>query len=460
MNINLNKIYHVYLVGIGGIGMSALARYFHSQRITVAGYDATSSPLTKELEELGIHIHYKEALEHIPPKITQEKKMSLVIYTPAIPSTNRELNWLRSEGCTVLKRSEVLGLISKQYKTIAVSGTHGKTTTSSMIAHVMNQSSVKCHAFLGGIATNFNSNLLLNEGAEYAVVEADEFDRSFLTLEPTIAVTTSVEADHLDIYGEEEYLVASFQEFIDKTVDGGILFHQEKVDLKSNNKRSYGLESGDYYGDNRKVVNGDFIFDAHTPNGIITEIKLGINGLHNIENAIATIAVCQEVGISNEVIKEGLGSYLGVKRRFEYQLKTNDVVFIDDYAHHPSEIKALVSSVRELYPNKRIVGVFQPHLYSRTKDFADEFAHELDQLDQTILLEIYPARELPIEGVDSAMLLSKMKNPGIIVPKDDIVEQVIRNKPQVLLTIGAGDIDRLVEPIRLGLVENQIAIAN
>lgn len=458
MSLDLNKIYHVYLIGIGGIGMSALARYFHAQRIAVAGYDLTPSPITKELEELGIDIHYREAIELVPPKITQEKKYSLVIYTPAIPSTHKELNWLKAEGgVNMMKRSEVLGLISAHYKTIAVSGTHGKTTTSSMIAHVMNQSEVKCHAFLGGIATNFNSNLLLNDRAEYAVVEADEFDRSFLTLSPSIAVTTSVDADHLDIYGEEEELLKSFQLFVDKISDNGVLFYQNDIELNTPNKVSYGLNDGAFKAENIQVVNGDFIFNAVTPKGIIDSVKLGISGLHNIENAMATIAVCQEVGIPNQTIKEGLASYAGVKRRFEYQIKTNDLVFIDDYAHHPNEIKALVSSVKRLYPGKKITGVFQPHLFSRTRDFIDEFATQLSALDEVLLLDIYPAREEAIEGVTSEWLKSKMTNNVTLVTKQEIVDKLITNKQEIVLTIGAGDIGQLVTPIKEALSQQLVS---
>lgn len=462
MKLNLDKIYHVYLVGIGGIGMSALARYFRSQRIAVGGYDLTKSKLTEELEEQGIEIHYTDSIELIPSKITQEKEYSLVIYTPAIPKNHKELNWLRNEGCTVLKRSEVLGLISEKYKTIAVAGTHGKTTTSSMIAHVMNESEVKCNAFLGGIATNFNSNLLLNNDAEYAIIEADEFDRSFLTLKPNIAVVTSMDADHLDIYGEEKALHESFQLFANKIVEGGKLFAKSQLNLSFVNKSTYSISdtNADIKATNISVQNGDFVFDTSTLKGEIKEIKLGINGLHNIENALATIAVCQEVGIDNETIKQALNSYKGVKRRFEYHIKTSDLVFIDDYAHHPSEIKALVSSVKSLYPNKKITGVFQPHLFSRTRDFADDFAAELSKLDEVVLLDIYPARELPIEGVNSAMLLDKITNTNKeLVQKQELVETIKDRKIEVLLTIGAGDIDRLVEPIKnelLNKITNKI----
>lgn len=459
--IDLNKIYHVYLIGIGGIGMSALARYFHAQRIAVAGYDLTSSPLTKELEDIGIDIHYHEAIEHIPPKITQEKLYSLVIYTPAIPNNHKELVWLKDEGCTVMKRSEALGLISKQYKTIAVSGTHGKTTTSSMIAHVMSQSNVGINAFLGGISTNLNSNLVLNKNAEYAVIEADEFDRSFLTLYPTYAITTSVEADHLDVYGEEEKLKESFQLFTNQVANEGKVFHQKNVSLDHNNIVKYGIRDKelDFSAENIHVDKGDFIFDAHTPTEKIESIKLGINGLHNIENAIACIAVCKEIGLDSDTIKSGLESYQGVKRRFEYLIKSKELIFIDDYAHHPSEIKALIDSVRELYPKKRITGIFQPHLYSRTKDFADDFAKELSKIDEVLLLEIYPARELPLEGVSSQMLLDKITTKKELVRKEELNKVVTELNPEIVLTIGAGDIDRLVNSLKESLLEaNEIKI--
>ena len=453
MDINLNKVYHVYFLGIGGIGMSALARYFLSQRIAVSGYDLTPSSMTKALEQEGADIHYREAIELIPPKITQEKEFSLVIYTPAIPKQHKELVWLKNEGCRVLKRSEALGLISKQFKTIAVSGTHGKTTTSSMIAHVLNQSSVGTNAFLGGVSTNLGSNILLNEKSPYAVVEADEFDRSFLTLSPYITVCTSTDADHLDIYGNHKELLDAFQQFVNQTAADGLFISHESVDLIGDNKVNYGLDNGDIHVSNIKVEDGHFVFTAKTNTFQIENIQFGVSGLHNVENALATIGVCQAIGVSDEEIKNGLESYKGVKRRFEYHIQTPEKIFIDDYAHHPKEIKALVSSVRELFPDKKITGVFQPHLYSRTKDFADDFAKELSKLDQTILLDIYPARELPMEGVTSEWLRSKLTNKSKLISKEKLINDLINDKNEVVLTIGAGDIDRLVEPIKEALLK-------
>ena len=456
--MNLNNINTVYFVGIGGIGMSALARYFNTMGITVFGYDLTSTLLTKKMESNGITIVYEENTNTIPSEITENKESSLIVYTPAIPKGNAILNYFIDKCFSLKKRAEVLGIISKKFKTIAVAGTHGKTTTSSMIASVMDYSSVKCNAFLGGIATNFNSNLVLNKSAEWVVVEADEYDRSFLTLVPNIAIITSTDADHLDIYGNENTLKESFQEFVDKINPTGKLFSQSKVDLNFGNTENYDLDSksAKYYSENRKVKNGNFVFDTVTPTSTIKNIELGINGLHNIENAIATIAVCQELGINDSIIKEGLENYKGVKRRFEYHIKNSNLIYIDDYAHHPTEIKALVSSIKELYPEKKITGIFQPHLFSRTKDFADEFATELAKMDEIILLEIYPARELPMEGITSEMLQRKIGEKALctVRNKSEVIEDIKNKKLEILLTIGAGDISELATPIKEALTQN------
>ena len=452
--MNLNKINTIYLVGIGGIGMSALARYFNAIGIAVFGYDLTSTTLTKKMESNGMQIIYEENVESIPAEILANKESSLIVYTPAIPQENKILNYFKNNGFTLHKRAEVLGIISKKFNTIAVAGTHGKTTTSSMIAAVMDYSDVKCNAFLGGIATNFNSNLVLNQNAKWIVVEADEYDKSFLTLVPNIAVVTSTDADHLDIYGDGDEMKKTFQEFVNKVNPKGKLFLQSNVNLDFGNTSSYDLDknTSNYYSKNRRVENGNFVFDAVTPTSEIKDIKLGINGLHNIENAIATVAVCQELGIKDKIIKEGLENYKGVKRRFEYQIKEKNLVFIDDYAHHPTEINALVSSVKELYPGKKITGVFQPHLFSRTKDFGNEFATELSKMDELILLEIYPARELPMKGINAEYLKNKMTNTNCnILDKKEVVENLKQRKLEVLLTIGAGDINELVEPIKLAL---------
>ena len=456
--MNLNNINTVYFVGVGGIGMSALARYFNAIGIAVFGYDLTSTPLTKKMESNGITIVYEDNANKIPTSIIEDKENTLIVFTPAIPKGNAILNYFKENGFTLKKRAEVLGIISKKFKTIAVAGTHGKTTTSSMITSVMNYSTIKCNAFLGGIATNFNSNLVLNKAANWVVVEADEYDRSFLSLVPNIAVVTSTDADHLDIYGDKNSLEKSFQEFVNKINPTGKLFLQNQVDLKFENTENYDLDNNNsnYYSKNRKVENGNFVFDAVTPTSTIKNIKLGINGLHNIENAIATVAVCQELGIKDLEIKTGLENYKGVKRRFEYHIKNKNLVYIDDYAHHPTEIKALVSSVKELYPTKKITGVFQPHLFSRTKDFANEFATELAKMDEIILLDIYPARELPIEGITSQMLSEKIKNKTscIVQNKKEIIPELRQRKLEVLLTIGAGDISELVSPIKNELSNN------
>ena len=449
--MNLNQIHRVFFIGIGGIGMSALARYFNSMGMSVFGYDLTSTTLTQEMESNGMTISYVDNIDEINQEVKEDKESTLVVYTPAIPSSNSIFNYFKTENYSLHKRAEVLGMITKSFKTIAVAGTHGKTTTSSMIAVVMNQSEVKCNAFLGGIVTNYNSNIVLEPNSEWVVVEADEYDRSFLTLVPNIAVVTSTDADHLDIYGDSESMNESFQEFVNKVNPTGTVYLQEEVKLKFDNTRTYSLSGSDssYYGENISVANGDFVFDAVTPSGRIDGIKIGINGLHNIENAIATIAVCQEIGLKNETIKRGLEFYKGVKRRFEYQIKGDDLVFIDDYAHHPTEIKALVSSVRELYPNKKVTGIFQPHLFSRTKDFGDEFGMELSKLDEVIVLDIYPARELPMEGIDAEFLINKISNSNKRTEtKESLLDTLNKDEIEVLLTIGAGDINTLVAPIK------------
>ncbi|MEZ7901924.1 MAG: UDP-N-acetylmuramate--alanine ligase [Urechidicola sp.] len=454
--MNLNQVHTVYFIGIGGIGMSALARYFNSKAISVFGYDLTSTALTQEMESNGMIISYLDDVFVIPDNIKQDKENTLVIYTPAIPESSEMFNYFKENGFALMKRAEVLGMITKSFKTIAVAGTHGKTTTSSMIAVVMEKSKLKCNAFLGGILTNYNSNIVLDSSSDWVVVEADEYDRSFLTLVPNIAVVTSTDADHLDIYGDSDSLNKSFQDFVNKVNLSGKVFLQEEVSLKFKNKEKYSLnnENSNYYTKNITVDNGNFMFDAVTPKGVIKSIKLGISGLHNIENAMATIAVCQEIGLEDKEIKKGLEEYKGVKRRFEYQIKQSDLIFIDDYAHHPTEIKALVSSVKELYPAKKITGIFQPHLFSRTKDFADDFAIELSQLDEVIVLDVYAARELPMNGVDAEFLLNKVTSSNKRKEtKETVIGSLDRNKLEVLLTIGAGDINTLVAPIREKLIQ-------
>lgn len=455
--MNLNQIHRVFFIGIGGIGMSALARYFNSKEIPVFGYDLTETPLTRDMESNGISITYTDEVVMIDESVRGSKEGTLVIYTPAIPVSNEIWNYFKKENYTLKKRAEVLGMITEQYKTIAVAGTHGKTTTSSMIAVVMSESDTKCNAFLGGIAANYNSNLVLDSHSQWVVVEADEYDRSFLTLVPNLAVVTSTDADHLDIYGDSDAMNKSFQEFVDKVNPQGKVFLQSEVELNFGDKRTYSLKdaNADFYAENISVVRGNFVFDSVTPKGKINEISLGISGLHNIENALATIAVCQEIGLDNATIKNGLESYKGVKRRFEYILNRKEIVFIDDYAHHPTEINALVNSVRTLFPNRKITGVFQPHLYSRTRDFGNEFAQELSQLDEVIVLDIYPARERPMEGIDAEFLLDKINGiPKRKESKATLVQGIEKSDVEVLITIGAGDISSLVESIKQKLTQS------
>lgn len=450
--MNLTSVHSVYLVGIGGIGMSALARFFRQQGAFVSGYDRTPTELCDAMLSEGIEIHFQDDISLISPRFLETPKANtLVIYTPAVPVNHNELNWLRNEGYLVMKRSEVLGIISLNYKTIAVAGTHGKTTTSAMIAHILIESGLGCHAFLGGISTNYNTNFITRAGAEYAVVEADEFDRSFLKLSPQIAVITSVDADHLDIYGEAHEVVKSFGEFAKRVSANGTLIHNAAIfGLNSNVKElSYSIsENADLKGADVKVESGAYHFDIESAAAQIENVALGLPGRHNVENAVAAAGVAIELAISPNVIKQALASFRGVKRRFETHIRTSSIVYIDDYAHHPTEITACVASVKEMYPGKKITGVFQPHLYSRTRDFAVDFAKALDALDEVILLEVYPARELPISGVDSSMLLNLMNcAEKRLVSKANLVQEMKNLKPEVLITMGAGDIDQLVEPL-------------
>jgi|TARA_R110000782_G_scaffold270436_1_gene371074 UDP-N-acetylmuramate--alanine ligase len=453
--MNINNIHTVYLLGVGGIGMSALARYFLIKGCKVYGYDKTKTSLTEELEAEGIAIHYDENVSLIPDAVKNNKEGILVVYTPAIPKNNKELLSLQQSGIKLYKRSEVLGLISQEYFTIAVAGTHGKTTTSSMIAHVLNECGVKCNAFLGGISLNFNSNLLLNEDAKIVVVEADEFDRSFLTLTPNIAIVTSLDADHLDVYKNKNEMHNAYKAFVEKINPTGTLITKQTylTILQSNNKLNtltYSIErKADYALKSKKVEDGNFLIEVETPTDVLQNMVIGLPGIHNIENGLAAFVVADLLKIDRERIKAALKSYKGVKRRFEFHIKTNDLVYIDDYAHHPTELTFAISSIKELYPNKKITGVFQPHLYSRTRDFADEFAESLSLLDELILLDIYPARELSIEGVSSAMLLEKVTiQHKKLVQKEEVLSYFKTNQPEVLVTLGAGDIDTLVQPLK------------
>jgi UDP-N-acetylmuramate--alanine ligase len=454
-NIQLSQFNRAYFIGIGGIGMSALARYFNAIGWEVAGYDKTPSPLTDELQNEGIKVHFEDFGPSIPAQF-KVKEQTLVIYTPAIPKNLGELLFFQHAEAQLFKRSEVLGLLTRQSKGLGVAGTHGKTTTSSMLAHILNESELKCNAFLGGIATNFNSNLVLNPTSEYTVIEADEFDRSFLKLTPFASIITSTDPDHLDIYGDASVFLEGFQMYAQLIQTEGCLVKKEGLEVSSEAKTiSYAIESktADYSGNDLRFVEGKFLMNVHTPNGVMANVQLGIPGIHNAENAVACIALTQFLGLSEEEIRLGLSTFLGVKRRFEYKVKKEDLVYIDDYAHHPTEIHALVSSVRLLYPGKKITGVFQPHLFSRTRDFFNGFAKELSALDEVILLPIYPAREEPIAGVTSDVLLEKISAPSkMLLSPSEALGYVSKIESGVVLTIGAGDIDRIVEPLKNALL--------
>lgn len=442
----------VYFVGIGGIGMSAIARYYNSNGSLVAGYDKTPSALTKTLIDEGIGIHFDENAEGLQRLFEDHRKEDILcIYTPAIPSDHAELLWLQGNGFRLIKRSVALAEIVDRYRCVAVAGTHGKTTTSSMIAHILADSGMGCQAFLGGIASNYNSNLILHPTSDIAVVEADEFDRSFLTLSPNIAVITSVDADHLDVYGDENQMHDAFAEFSKKVSPKGKLYRQAGISpFEHPRETAYSAEGeSKVKSTNIEVINGSYHFDYQSDTMSLKNCQLGMPGRHNVENATAAIAVCQELGVKPDAIKKALASYRGVKRRFEILVKRDDCVYIDDYAHHPTELRATILSAREMYPDKKITGVFQPHLFSRTQDFADQFAESLALLDEVILMPIYPARELPISGVDSQMLLDKITDtPKKLVDKSDLLVHLRNCAPEVLLTLGAGDIDQLVGPIR------------
>jgi UDP-N-acetylmuramate--alanine ligase len=454
---------YIYFLGIGGIGMSALARYYRSLGLTVAGYDKTSTTLTSELVKEGIDIHFIDDVNLIPSFVTENASETLIVYTPAIPVDHNELKYLKANSFTIKKRSEVLATITGQTKTIAIAGTHGKTTTSSMVAHLLKSAGKNINAFLGGITQNYNTNLLLSTVQSpdtSTVVEADEYDRSFLTLFPEMAIITSVDADHLDVYGEHKFVRESFELFANQIKPGGVLVSKKGLDYslpEGNGLKiySYSLnEKANFYAENIKIENGNYVFDLRSDVENIKDINFGIPGSHNVENAVAASAIAQLAGLAAADIKKGLKTFKGVKRRFDYQLKTSRLVYIDDYAHHPEELRACISSVKEMYPGKKIVGVFQPHLYTRTRDFADGFAKSLQLLDDIILLDIYPARELPIPGISSQLLFNKINTKNkLLATKQNLVEIIKNKNPEVLITMGAGDIDTLVEPISKMLKE-------
>src|ERR1051326_4066423 len=463
--MDFEKIKYVYFLGIGGIGMSALARYFNAMGKSVSGYDKTKTSLTDELVAEGIEVHFDDNIESVKSEIRNSKPEVLVVLTPAVPKDHSELNFFQKNNFEIKKRSEVLGAITEQAFTIAVAGTHGKTTTSSLIAHILRSSEVDCTAFLGGITQNYGTNLLLSEKLKsqkrkskikpIVVVEADEYDRSFLTLKPDIAVITSVDADHLDIYGDKKEMEKSYALFANQVKEGGWLIIKKGVDKvlgveKKENKITYSLQQQSaYYARKISIKKGEYIFDAVTPEQAIRGLVLGIPGKHNVENAVASVAVAQRMNVYSGNIKNALSTFKGVKRRFEYHVKTNSLVYIDDYAHHPEELRACISAVKEMYPQKKVTGIFQPHLFTRTRDFANEFARSLELLDELILLDIYPAREKPIEGVNSEMLLEKIRTKNKkLVSKKELLKEIKDREIEVLITLGAGDIDTLIEPIK------------
>ncbi|MCQ6960860.1 UDP-N-acetylmuramate--L-alanine ligase [Mucilaginibacter aquariorum] len=445
--MELNNIKRVYLVGIGGIGMSGLARYFHHLGCVVCGYDKTHTPLTDDLHNEGICVVFEDRADWIPMSFQELDAGTLIIYTPAIPKDAEILNFFRRKGFDLQKRSQVLGLISKSMFTIAVAGTHGKTTTSCMIAHILKDSGKDCSAFLGGISSNYQTNVLYGDN-NIMVVEADEYDRSFLTLHPDIAIITSMDADHLDIYGDHSKLEESFKLFASQIKQGGTLIYRKGLPLGEG--FTYAInDEAQAMATNVRVEEGNFYFDFNDGSTSIPNIKMGIAGLHNIENAVAAIEAALHVEVSADAIHEALGSFKGVKRRFEYVVKNSDTIYIDDYAHHPEELRAAITSVKRLYPDKKLTVIFQPHLFTRTRDFADGFAEVLDMADELLLLDIYPARELPIEGVDSNTILSRMKLANKrICGKQESIEIIQLEKPELLLTVGAGDIDTLVLPLK------------
>jgi UDP-N-acetylmuramate--alanine ligase len=454
--MNLNQIHNVYFIGIGGIGMSALARYFQNIGKNVSGYDKTPTRLTEELVAGGMAIHFEDSINAIPTDYYVEN--TLVIVTPAVPVSHSEWNYFIERDYVIKKRAEVLGIITKDTFCFAVAGTHGKTTTSSILGHILYQSGADVTAFLGGIVENYHSNLIGN-GKTITVVEADEFDRSFLHLHPNIACVTSMDADHLDIYGDKDAIEDSFREFADKVSDKTKMFVPKGLDLEGVQIEI--LESqippsgvrGLFKAFNIRIENSSYLFDVQTPSETIQNIAFGLPGHHNLMNALMALAMAKTFGTSSDAIVKALASFKGVQRRFSYQIKSDKLVYIDDYAHHPTEINAVHQAVRELYPNQKVLAVFQPHLFSRTKDFGDDFAKSLSQFDEILLLDIYPARELPLEGITSSWLLSKMINKHKkLVSKELLIGTILESDATVIVTIGAGDIGEMVPSIKKALL--------
>ena len=445
--MNLNQIHNVYFIGIGGIGMSALARYFQNIGKNVSGYDKTPTMLTDELIADGINICFQDNINLIPASYYIEN--TLVIITPAVPRTHSQWNYFLEREYQVKKRAEVLGIITKDTFCFAVAGTHGKTTTSGILGHILYESGADVTAFVGGIVENYHSNLIGN-GKTITVVEADEYDRSFLHLHPNIACVTAIDADHLDIYGNKAAIEDSFREFADKVEDKNNLFVPKGLPLEGFTIAID--EEATFRAFNVRIENGHYVFNVQTPSETIENIQFGLPGRHNLMNALMALAMAKTYGTPTSCIAKALASFKGIQRRFSYQIKSDTLVYIDDYAHHPTEINAVHHAVRELYPNQKVLAVFQPHLFSRTKDFADDFAKSLSQFDEIILLDIYPARELPIEGITSSWLLSKIENPNKkLVLKSALIASILNSNAQIIVTIGAGDIGELVPNIKQAL---------
>ena len=447
--MNLNNIHNIYFIGIGGIGMSAIARYFNANGKQVSGYDKTKTDITDSLVDLGITVTFSDDINNLEDRYLNPET-TLIVYTPAVPKNHTQLNYFLDNKFKVLKRSEILGLITENSFCLAVAGTHGKTTTTSILGHLLNECNVDLTAFLGGISENYNSNLILN-GDKVSVVEADEFDRSFLTLSPDMACITSMDADHLDIYGDASELIKTFEAFTKKLKPNGKLFVKNGLPLQG---ITYGIEdNADYSAQNITIQNGAYVFDVKTPKTVLKQFKFNLPGRHNLSNALVALAMSLEYGLPQDQLVKALASYKGVKRRFTYQIKTDDLVFIDDYAHHPEEINAVHQAVREMYPKDKVVAVFQPHLFSRTQDFAQDFAKSLAQFDQVLLLDIYPAREMPIQGVTSDWLLGMIDNKNKkLVTKQTVVQYIKDSKAKIVLTIGAGDIGAEVSKIKKQLL--------
>lgn len=442
----------VYFIGIGGIGMSNLARYYASKGKKVGGYDRVESKLTQSLSKEGALIHYQDDVGSIPPSFLDKAK-TLVVYTPAIPDSHKELSYFRKEGFTVMKRAQLLGLVTHGSRAVCVAGTHGKTTVSGMIAHQLRQSHVDCNAFLGGIMKNYDTNLFLSDKSDITVVEADEYDRSFHWLTPWIAVITSVDPDHLDIYGTADAYRESFEKFTSLIRKEGHLILKKGINLSPKVDSSvsvwtYGMLEGDFHAANVRIGNGEILFDLVTPKETITDISLGIPVKVNIENGVAASAAALLCGVTPDEARAALKTFTGAARRFDYHIKSDKIVFLDDYAHHPRELSAAVESIQQLYPDKKITAVFQPHLYSRTRDFADDFAESLSKLEDVILLDIYPAREEPIEGVSSRLIFDKIASPAkTLTTKQNLLKILDDRELEVLVTFGAGDIDRMLPDI-------------